>query len=425
MTVKPAYDSHGVGQFIGMRDKNILFWIECALLVSVSFSDITFGAVSGETSSFPLLLALLLMLFRSDRVDGSYLGIVSLFLSLAVISSIFNGIELGLAVASAVAYMQVAAVAYYYWRYGWLHGMLIPSAIVCIHVVVGCLQYFGFLTAALDFVFSLTLPRGSATALHDIGRGVSFWNTEPSHALQSILLPCFILLFGTSWHRLLSVSVVIATVLMSSAGVGALYLIIFCLILFLLRPVLAFAILGAVVLFVWLIGAEGRLGYISVVVYEYFSWGGWSAIGNLTLLSGFRLPSVLSSYTNLLSIPSGFGSGYWSVSVLDLMELAGYETEVMGHWVFTGEYTPVKPYSLAANLVVDFWWFGAGLVLCVSWVRLKDIFGAFRAGFLSDYQFCMIWVSLFGLLFLITAGKPAFASILFFNYLTLIGEVER
>jgi hypothetical protein len=387
-----------------------IFAVEHLLLAAISFSDVTFNLFPGESSPLPLMLVAWLLVIRGDiRLSGAMLLGGAVFVGLAY-SALFQ-ISYSVSFTSALAYLQLLAVGAYYYKYGWSHGSDFPRMLVFFHLFVGVLQYFGAATNILEAFLTAALPRASATALGEIGRGVPFVTTEPSHALQSIALPCYLLLLEKSRDRWFSIVSLALTLLMAGAGVGYLYFIFFIGFFVYRRPAVAGASVFLVYILLAYVVPETRAGGILRMAAPLILSATVEDLRSLTALSGFRLPSVISSYMSLTSLPISFGFGSWEGSILTLMESAGYDTERLGHWIFTGEYHPVKPYSPVANLCVDFWWGGVIIALVMLYLPVKRWVSLESKGVLNPAISAFYVACLLGFLFLVTVGKPAFIAV--------------
>lgn len=385
--------------------------VEHLLLASISFSDVTFNLFPGESSPLPLMLAAWLLAVRRDlRLFGMSLLGSCVVIGLAY-SSLFQ-ISYSVSFTSVFSYLQLLAVGVYFYKYGWDHGTYFPRMLVIFHLAVGLLQHFGIASSILEPILSAALPRASATALLDIGRGVPFVTTEPSHALQSIVLPCYIILLHKVRDRWFGITALALTLLMAGAGVGYLYFLFFTGFLAYRKPVIAAAAVALAYIIVAYLIPDTRAGSILQTAVPLVTSSTLDDLRALTALSGFRVPSVISSYLSLASPPLSFGFGSWEKAILPLMESAGYDTERLGHWVFTGEYHPVKPYSPVANLCIDFWWLGLMAALVLLATPVRRWLSAESKGVVNPAASALYVACLFGFMILVTVGKPAFIAVI-------------
>lgn len=400
----------GADQGLRMMDRPQLVKIaEVILLLSVSFSDVTFHVHPGESSVFPLVLALVLFGLRSDYSKNV---VIFVFLALAfgIAYGWAGGASVDAAMQAGIAYLQLIVVGAYYLRWGWTGPLSVPIGILSFHLIIGFMQYSEVASESLAYFLGLLLPRSSAVALSDIGRGISFVSTEPSHALQSILLPMYLVAFeGDPRMKSLAAFSFLATVFFSGAGVGYVYLAIAILFASVRRPVLAVVASMLITLVIYsVLEKESRIISLALSFSAILDGWSWDAFLMATSLSGFRLPSVLAAYSSLLYPPSWVGFGMWDVRSLDFIARLGYDIENLGHWRYTGELTSIKPYSPVANLILDFWW--AGLVAPILLVSkpLETVFNS-KSGrnLVAD---ALLFVGVFGVFFLVTVGKPAFVS---------------
>ncbi|WP_159098971.1 hypothetical protein [Aquabacterium olei] len=379
------------------------------LLLAASFSDVTFHAHPGESSVFPLALALALFGLRSDYSKNATV-LVFLALALGVAYGWAGGASVESAAQAGIAYIQLIVVGAYYLKWGWTGPLSVPVGILSFHLIIGFMQYSEFASDSLAYFLGLLLPRSSAVALSDIGRGISFVSTEPSHALQSILLPMYLVAVeGDLRMRWLAAFSFLATVFFAGAGVGYVYLMVAILFASIRRPILAIVSSMVIALVVSsVLEKDSRIISLALSFFAIFDDWSWDAFLMATSLSGFRLPSVLAAYSSLLYLPSWVGFGMWDVSSLEFISRLGYDVENLGHWRYTGELTSIKPYSPVANLILDFWWAGlVAPVLLVSKPLATVLCSKASRNVVADALLC---VGVFGVFFLVTVGKPAFVA---------------
>ena len=158
------------------------------LLLTITFPHITFGLVPAETSPFPLLFSLILILIH-DKYDKSFIFINILLFFLWVIT-IPQGLNYIDGIEQLFVYMQNIFVAFYIFKYG-LETISQRFCILLIsfHLVAGLAWTLG-LTFINDLLVFLSSERLGSEITR--GQGSRFFATEPSEAMGSIF---FILLF--------------------------------------------------------------------------------------------------------------------------------------------------------------------------------------------------------------------------------------
>ncbi len=380
------------------------------LLLSLSFSDVTFNLFGAtESTAFPLLIIGLMVLIEG-RISKHLIYVV-LFLISFFLLAVLNNLTLKTSVVGLAAYLQLAFVYFYFKSHGVLFSLSLCRAVVYFHLGIGFLQTLGTFEALLSPLLSLMLPRFYATALTEIGRGVTFLTTEPSHALQSIILPIFVLSISSfKRDKILAIATVLLTLALSKAGLGMLYVMVMFTVILLAKPKYSpFVIVFALVAFSLL---SGRATLVVVQAQNLLSNFNLETLLLAISFSGFRIPSVLAPIIALRDLPSVLGIGAWEVNILDNLYAAGFDVPNLGHWRFTREIHPIKPYSLLANIASDMWWFG---VIPFFIFVFRTVLNSVKCKLFvngNTLAISMFWLSIFAILFLMTMGKPSFIAIL-------------
>lgn len=380
------------------------------LILSISFSDVTFH-LFGESESSPFPLISLLVLFVLEQKSLAFVLWWLFGLVLLSIPSFFFLVEPRTILISFAAYLQLALVYWYFYRYGLGSSFLLFRMIVLFHLILGLMQYSGMFELILEAPLSLMLNRANATSLVDIGRGVTFLTVEPSHALQSISFSIFVLsLSENRSDRYLAVLALLLTFFLSMAGQSFIYILVVLFVLIIFNPkfFVPLLILGMAI-FPLLSGraVDAIDGLSNFAVYLDSD-----ALMGMMQLSGFRLPTVVASIDYLFSDPQAFGLGAWQLNILDSLYKFGFNVATLGHWGGQHDIHPVKPYSVFAVLVSDFWWFGFA-VYFVFLMKQMSCFSYFRKlSAVSPVAVSMFGLSLFALTVMGTTGKPAFIAVL-------------
>jgi hypothetical protein len=380
------------------------------LLLVISFSDVTFKLFWGsESNPFPLIL-LTFFFLSVGKIDFKMLvALVSVFVFSVI--SFFGAVRLQTVLISLSAYMQLILVYFYYKKFGINFNIALCRWIVLFHLVIGVMQYLGFFGFILELPLSVMLERSNTTALIEIGRGVTFLTTEPSHALQSIIFPIFILSMSLKYiDKFIAFTTIILTIFLSSAGVSIIYGMVIVVLIVILRPIY---ILFFIVLYIVFFEVMSERAFV-ILSYFYnilFSDGLISFVSALEF-SGFRFPSIFAPIYSLGSIPEMFGIGAWELNIIPSLYEAGFNVENLGHWKFTGELHPIKPYSVLGNLVSDLWWFGVLFFLLFFIYSIKDFISSGIFLKKSVISVSIYFLALFSIAFLVTIGKPAFIAIL-------------
>jgi hypothetical protein len=380
------------------------------IFLSISFSDVTFNLFgNAETSPFPLLLISLIYLAKGKLTKFAIFFVAILVMMLFL--GIKNGVAYSTALIALVAYFQIAIVYFFFKKYGLNVSEKLCLNIVIIHLVIGVVQYSGGFEEILTSCLSILMPRGSGASLSEIGRGVAFITTEPSHALQSILLPIFILSLSPSrLKKIIAILAIMVTLVLSQSGLSMIYVLVFIISILFRRKILIIILIPFLLLLVNFI--PGRAGEVAPLIIATINGLNLDSFVELTQFSGFRFPSVYASLLALSDLPISIGLGAWELSIIKNLEIAGYEVGKLGHWAYTGEIHPVKPYSLLANIASDMWWLGVVPFLFFIGGLIVNYFRKAPALMLSSVPFAFFALSIFALLFLGTTGKASFVAIL-------------
>lgn len=380
-----------------------------AVLLAISFSDITFN-IFGRAESSPLpLVFITASYFLAGRCSISAIY-YTLGLLLFFLVGLANNIPFQTAVISLVAYIQLVVVYVHYKNNGIDFTSQLCRNIIYFHLAIGFMQFSGFFDGILTPLLSLLMPRGSGSALSEIGRGVTFVTTEPSHALQSVIFPLFILSVSPRFYdRVLVVLTLIVTLALSQAGLVMIYLLVFfgAVAMRNVKTALVVSVMGY--LLVDLI--PGRAGVALSQLSDFVGQLNFETLVTISQHSGFRFPSVIASLLGLGELPAIMGLGAWELNILDNLSAVGFDLANLGHWRHTGELHPIKPYSLLANIAADMWWFGVFPFFMFMAFHVRAYLKGY--GMIKEpLPFAFYVLAIFSVLFLMTTGKPAFVAIL-------------
>lgn len=370
--------------------------------LALFFPSITFGLMRAEV--FPW--AALYSLFVTRRLNTRLLFFVSfMFISASIAAWITNFAYLGEQVRSLAAYLNPVLIFF-----GLLSASqveisriirLIPKILVFL-IVLGLLQILG-LIFFLEGLFEFLIPRGSADSLANIGRGVSLLATEPSRAGYELLF------LYAAWRQLFSSKVsklpffdglfFIYIVTVIQAGVPA-FLTLFYFSVVYLRNYLALLVMFMFFLLV-ITFTDSRA---ALLIKDSIEVDTISALYDLLInSSGFRLLSIISSYTYGTVNFFGGGVGLWQSSSVQAMELAGFSANELNFFIYhyAGEFSAIRPTSYAANIVLDAGLFGLIFTLFLFVKYFKYLIVIKRQ---DNNGF--IWLFIFTFLFIGTVGNP-------------------
>lgn len=381
-------------------------YLSLIFLFGIFFSGITFHLIPGETSAIAGAAGTII-LFNKKIFTSLTLFI---YLSILFLSSIFcyvfvqdNIYEIA---KQFFAYFQILVVFYCTKFVHFEKLKFIVITFMLINIIVCLMQFFSIGSEPLQFLLEYLVPRATAAQLIDSGRGVSGITSEPSHLAMSIFIQAFLLLYighikGHD-YTYFSALYVLFGVLISSSGTG-IFLFLIYLVPFFLKQIKLFLI-GIVLLF--LVPTYLPMPVRLSEILSYFGSISSDSIRDAFYLSGFRLPSVVSSYAYSFTNFTIGGVGSWFTRIIDAYDYLGIDYKSLGHFVYTGEWTPTKPTSLFANISLEFGVYG----LIFSIVLMFKLIKNFRNVDVKFYPY--YFVAIFAAYFLSTTGNPEFPVIL-------------
>lgn len=392
--------------------------IQFLITIGILLPDVTFNLIPGETSPYGLLGSILWIVFKKKyHLLNSFLFIF-FFLILFGICSVYGGSPIDESIKQVIAYLQIITILLVVSDKDFEINYKFVFYIALAVVIIGLIQVTGVLSSLIDPIMKILIPRGSGYSLINIGRGGAMLNSEPSHATQSSYIVAFLIarhFIHTNMDKgyLLSIAYLLIVLVLAGAGVGFVYMVIFLSIVILnlkisslmkLLSIFGFSIF-VVIYFNFI---PSRLVVISNVLFNFENFHIFKDLA--FNLSGFRFPSVYSAYIYSFDNPFPLGPGSWYYRILDAYKIAGFDISQLGHFMYTGEVSPTKPYSFFANVVIEFGFLGyiiLGFFIYKSYMIYKKI-DKIKKPFLG--------VSIFGLLFLNTLGSPVMVAIWAFCY---------
>jgi len=381
------------------KQNTIPLFLSFLFLFGIFFSSVTFNVTPGETSAISGLASALILFYIPIR-DVFRVFIIASFS--AIFCYVFVNQNLPEIVKQLFAYIQILLVFYTIRFVDFEKLELIIRLMIAVNLIVCFMQFFNLGTVYLQTILDILMSRSSATALVDIGRGVSGVTSEPSHLALAAFLQAFILLYsgllrGRDYSYFCYIYILLMVIL-SSSGTGVTLLIIFLIPFAFSNRKVLFLALGLLFLAPLLIDLPDRL----TSILSYFTEINWDSAVDVFYLSGFRFPSVLSSYAYSFSEITIGGPGSWFTRIIEAYDYMGIDYKTLGHFADTNDWAPTKPMALFANISLEFGILGLFFSLILLIRSLK------RIPYLDLKFHPYYFVSIFALYFLSTAGNPEF-----------------
>lgn len=399
-------------------------------MASIFLIHASFGVIPAETSPIPLMVALVLFHLRSGFDKNLIYS--TLFLMLASALAIINEIVLIDIIEQLAVYLQVLFVGYYFYKFG-IQGINIKLLyfILFFHCIVGISQYFEIV--AINNLISVLIPRTETLIDNISGRGVPFLSTEPSEALQYILLPIFLLLVkgGNSKLNIILVwTTIVLTVFLSSSGTSFLS---FMILIFFS----AFFYLGFTKFIIFLIFCFGLFLSIDIldllIAYEVENRAVSIAIQLLdsnpsylfeliSQISGFRFALDYASFSSFLYLQPAYGVGSWTVNSLYSLSQAGIDINNFADFMYL-DTVPLKPVSLLGLLILEFGVLGILIVFYLAYVSIPAV-NKFLKTKNENFSKPFLLLAVFKVSFLVIVGNPTSVAIIALSIFILNEKVE-
>lgn len=395
------------------KTNNIIVFI---IIFSIAFPEVTFNLVPGETSPLPFLASTGWLIYKKKKKSLTIIILCFIFTLLMSIPSILKEIPVIEILKQSVAYIQIVSVYLAISD----REFIIPASIIdrifiliIFALFVGFFQKFGIFTNAVDSVLNVLTRRGSGMAWE--GRGVGFISNEPSHVSISMFFWAFIFFeklknnYSSLRSEVTSVLLIIYVMFFSGAGVGILLFSVFIFSYVVKSKLSTSLITFTTISFTIAIIANtsiisDRLVELANTFSDFNNFSTFAA--SISLLSGFRIPSVYVSYLSILDnlFPKGIAS--WYSDSLDLYNEHGINLYEYGHFAYQNNLDPTKPYSVASNLILDFGF--------ISFLFLAKFIGIilFAAKKIGRFSFSLLITGSFSIMFLGTLGNPTFIAII-------------
>jgi hypothetical protein len=317
------------------------------------FPSVTFGAIAAEI--FPW--ALLYMLSQSRRAWRWALWAAVAAGLWLICAGLFHATPLpglGQSARSLAAYLNGLML------FAWL--MRAPGAEIAQItrligpvfmglLALGLLQISGAL-AVLEPLFTALVPRASATALVEMGRGVTLVSSEPSRAgFEMVLLYGALRLMRPRMGWVHDLAFLLFLVLCIQAISTLVLAGLFLAVLWGWRALLALPLLALL----WGLIALDQSRIQSLIDDLILAQNLSDRFDLILQRSGFRITSLWGAGLYGLSHPFGGGVGNWPISMLEALGQTGLDPATLPYFAsrFEGEFAPVRPTSVAGNLLLD------------------------------------------------------------------------
>ena len=398
------------------------------LLLTITFPHITLGLVPAETSPFPLLFSLILILIH-DKYDKSFIFINVLLFFLWVIT-IPQGLNYIDGIEQLFVYMQNIFVAFYIFKYG-LETISERFCILLIsfHLFAGLAWILG-LTFINDLLVLLSSERLGSEITR--GQGSRFFATEPSEAMGSIF---FILLFYSlskfKYSNFVVFTTIFLTALLSSSGTSLMLISIFLIsiLIFYLKWIRSLVILFLLIFIFQSLSSTLESLEINNRAFSLIKIISSLEISELltfiTLTSGWRFSLDYASYASIFFFQPMYGIGSAGVNSLYALTSIGIDLNSFADFIYT-DIQALKPASLFATIFLELGILG--LLFTGYFIRRyrKNFIIMFSHHF-SIQEKSIFCIAFFKLFFLMIVGTPASLATLFlaFYYIKDKGLLEK
>lgn len=342
-------------------------WILFFPLFMLFFPSVTFSIIDAEI--FPW--GILLFVFYRVRLDKlTVLFLLILFLSIIYGALLRREVTFE-AVRSLFAYLNVILVSCFIIKCNNLtlsRLLIILKVVLSFYLIFGILQLTG-LVSFLEPLVDVLMRRGSVTVTEG-GRGVRLLASEPSRAALEVIFVYACLrvtnVFSTRYTLLFDAVIVIFLLVVIKSATGLLFAFVF---FFLMYPKLSGLNL---ILFISALGTlsnidlNSRAFNLIIDVFSNISFANFFEL--LIKHSGFRIPSVLSSYIYAMYTPLGGGVGQWMHSSIDAFSFLGIPASDILYFrsEFNSEFVAVRPTTFIASIALDLGILG--VLFCLYWI---------------------------------------------------------
>ena len=413
---------------IQLRFLPLKSFFEKCLLLAITFPHVTLGIVPAETSPFPLLFSLILILIH-DKYDKSFIfiNIILFFLWIITIPQGLNYID---GIEQLIVYMQNIFVAFYIFKY----GLVTISQKFCIFLIffhlfsgISWILGFSFINDILVFLSSERL--GSDISR---GQGSRFFATEPSEAMGSIFF--ILLLYSLSKYKfsnLIVFATLFITALLSSSGTSLTLITIFlvsCLIFYLKwfkSMVLFFSFFIIFQIFAPSLETIEINNRALNLIKEISTLEFAEILSFISLTSGWRFSLDYASYVSIFFFQPMYGIGTAGVNSLHALSSIGIDLYSFADFIYS-DIQGIKPASLFATIFLELGIFG--LFFTIYFVRrYRRSFSIMFSHHFSSQEKSIFCIAFFKLFFLMLVGTPASLATLFlaFYYIKDKGLLEK
>ena len=400
------------------RSSDIKFF-ENFLVVSIFLIHASFGIIPAETTPIPLLIVFYLFHLRSgfDR----NLIILSIFLLFSSSFSLMQGISFMDVFEQLSVYLQILFMGYYVIKFGLQNiSIKLLYLIIFFHIIVGFSQFFEI--SIINNAVSILIPRTETLIDNISGRGVPFLATEPSEALQYILLPLFLLSLknkNSNFNSSLIFFTVLITTLLSTSGTSFLTFFIFFIfiIYFLLKPfkfILLSAFIAVFLLnfdflnFLNLFDSDNRALSIAI---QILSTDPYYLVDLVSQISGFRFALDYASFTSFFYFQPAYGVGSWTVNSLYSLSQSGIDINYFADFMYL-DIVPLKPVSVPGILILEFGLVGLLFVIFLIIKSYRFILIFFKSLNFNNLSKTLLIVAILKIFFLVIVGNPSSIAII-------------
>lgn len=335
--------------------------------------SVTFGIIPSETFPWASIYSTTCLNFY--KTNKAALFIIFYFILFLISSIYFFNTPLTSIATNLFAYLNIILSFFLFVGINQAHLTKILGAIKTILILLvafGILQTFK-LTTFLGELYTFMIPRGNYEALTHINRGASLLSTEPSRAaMEVVFLSMFSRKFLHNNKRLFDITILIFVNLVVQGGYALLYSLIYLFFSLKTRHIKLVLPLFIILILLYIERLEGyRIYYIieNLIKSESF----WTT---LIGLSGFRLISLFAAIYFSVMNPVGGGFGNWEESSILALKLTGLDPSTIPYFIFVsdGFWTPVRPSSIFASILMDFGLLGGALLVgCFIWLIRKKV----------------------------------------------------
>lgn len=340
-------------------------------LLLLFFPSVTFSIINAEIFPWGIFLFFAYKL----RIDK----ITLVFIFILMLSIIYGGFlrnEISFeSIRSLFAYLNVILVSSFVIKcndYTFAKLEKVIKIALFVYVTLGILQITG-LAGFLEPIVDMLIRRGSVSVTEG-GRGVRLLASEPARAALEVIFVYGCLRVTNVLSRftiITDIAIFIFLLFVIKSATGLIFALIFFSLMYPKLSIVNFALLISSLSVISEIELNSRAFHLFLDVISNFSF---SNLFDLVIRqSGFRVPSVLSSYIYAMQHPFGGGVGQWMYSSIDALSNLGIPASDISYFrtEFNSQFVAVRPTSFAASVSLDL---GViGFLICMYWTFVNLI----------------------------------------------------